>query len=211
MLQGQINSPQTLQTPVIPSSRERPWDLISMDFIKWFPLSEGYNMILVVIDQLTKMGLFIPTYSGIDASELNMIFLRHVFAKHGTPSDIILDRGKHFTLNFGPHCAKSLGLKATYQPLTTPKLIFKPSKSIKSLSNTFTSSLTINKMTRSTFCHLLNLHTITQHSQPHRSLLFSWIKGSIQNSKCHSLWLLWTMLTAIVQTWKHCMNTFAIK
>ena len=47
-----------------------------MDFIEGLSLSEGYDMSLIIIDQLKKMGLFIPTYSDIDASELGMIFLR---------------------------------------------------------------------------------------------------------------------------------------
>ena len=42
------------------------------------------------------MALFIATHRDIDAEDLAMLFLVHVFSKHGTPSDIISDRGKHF-------------------------------------------------------------------------------------------------------------------
>ena len=75
---------------------ERPWSSISMDFIEWLPVSQGYDTILVVVDRLTKMVLFIPTHSNDDAPRLARHFLEHIFAKHGTPSDIMSDRGKHF-------------------------------------------------------------------------------------------------------------------
>ena len=41
-----------------------------MDFIKGLPLSYGYDMILVIICCLLKMGLFIPTMRDIDAEDL---------------------------------------------------------------------------------------------------------------------------------------------
>jgi len=45
-----------------------------------------------------------------------------VFAKHGTPSDIILDRGKHFTSKFWTSLCEILGIKGNlltaYHPQT---------------------------------------------------------------------------------------------
>jgi len=67
-----------------------------MDFIKALPLSDGHNTILVVVCHLTKMALFIPTFCKMDAEDLACVFLSQVFVKHGTPTDIISDRGKHF-------------------------------------------------------------------------------------------------------------------
>ena len=79
-------------------------------------------MILVIVDQLTKMALFIPTYSDINAVEVAMIFLQHVFSKHDTPSDIISDQGKHFTSKFWTSNCKLLGIKGNlsnaYHPQT---------------------------------------------------------------------------------------------
>jgi len=67
-----------------------------MDFIEGVPLSDGQDTILVVVCHLTKMALFIPTFRNIDAEDLARIFLSQVFAKHGTPTDIVSNRGKHF-------------------------------------------------------------------------------------------------------------------
>src|SRR3979490_3620308 len=44
---------------------ERPWNSISMDFIKKLPPSTGYDTILVIIDRLTKQSVFIPTFDTI--------------------------------------------------------------------------------------------------------------------------------------------------
>ena len=71
-----------------------------MDFIEGLPLSDGPNTILVVVCHLTKMALFIPTFSDIDAEDLARIFLSQVFEKHGTLTDIISDHGKHFISRF---------------------------------------------------------------------------------------------------------------
>src|SRR5882724_3651479 len=77
---------------------DRPWDSISMDFIEGLPLSYGYDTILVVVCHLTKMALFIPTFCDIKAEDLACIFLAQVFTKHGTPTDIVSDWGKHYIL-----------------------------------------------------------------------------------------------------------------
>jgi len=53
-----------------------------MDFIEGLPLSDGHDMILVVVCCLTKMALFIPTIHDIDAEDLAHIFSQ-VFTKHG--------------------------------------------------------------------------------------------------------------------------------
>src|SRR5882672_2379600 len=57
-------------------------------------LSQEHDTILVVVCCLTKMALFIPTFRDIDAEDLDHNFLSQVFAKHGTPTDIVSDRGK---------------------------------------------------------------------------------------------------------------------
>jgi len=40
---------------------EKPWMHILADFITKLPLAQEYNLILVVVDRLTKMVHFIPT------------------------------------------------------------------------------------------------------------------------------------------------------
>ena len=92
-----------------------------MDFIEGLPLSEGYDTILVIVYHLLKMGLFIPTVQEIDAKDLTMIFLVHIFSKHGTPTDIILDWGKHFISQFWRSLCQLLNIKANLLTAYHPK------------------------------------------------------------------------------------------
>ena len=58
---------------------ERPWYSISVDFIEQLPQSNGFTAVLVVIDHLSKEGIFIPSTS-IGVADA---FVTHVFSKHG--------------------------------------------------------------------------------------------------------------------------------
>jgi len=53
-----------------------------MDFIEQLPLSEDYTDILVMIDQLTKQAIFIPTIRSINAVLLAELFIKYVFSKY---------------------------------------------------------------------------------------------------------------------------------
>ena len=92
-----------------------------MDFIKGLPLSNGYDTILVIVCHLSKMGVVIPTVRDIDAEDLTMIFLVHVFLKHGTPTDIISDRGKHFISQFWRSLCRLLDIKANLSTAYHPE------------------------------------------------------------------------------------------
>src|SRR5882672_8486908 len=83
-----------------------------MDIIKGLPLSEGHDTILVVVGHITKMALFIPTFRDIDAEDLAHIFLSQVFAKHGMPTNIVSDQGKHFISHFWRSLCQLLSIKA---------------------------------------------------------------------------------------------------
>jgi len=53
-----------------------------MDFIEHLSPSSGFTSILVIIEQLTKQGIFIPTYNTITSAQLAELFILHVFFKH---------------------------------------------------------------------------------------------------------------------------------
>jgi len=71
-----------------------------MDFIKKLLLSSGFDIILVIVDQLTKQAIFIPTHDTITSTDLACLFVLHVFSKHGVPSHIISNRSSEFVSNF---------------------------------------------------------------------------------------------------------------
>ena len=79
---------------------ERPWNSISMDFIKKLLSSSRFDTILVIVDRLTKQAIFIPAHDTITSADLARLFVLHVFSKHGVPSHVTSDRGLEFVSNF---------------------------------------------------------------------------------------------------------------
>jgi hypothetical protein len=83
------------QLPIL----DKPWNSISMDFIEQLPSSEGFTAILVIVDQLSKQAIYIPTYDTITSMQLAQLFVLHVFSKHRVPMN------KLFSI---PGCYESL-------------------------------------------------------------------------------------------------------
>jgi len=71
-----------------------------MDFIKKLLSFSRFDIILVIVDQLTKQDIFIPTHDTITSADLACLFVFHIFSKHGVPSHVISDRGSEFVSNF---------------------------------------------------------------------------------------------------------------
>jgi len=57
---------------------KKPWTHILVDFITKLPLAQGYNLILVVVNRLTKMVHFIPTMERTSAEGLVQLFRDNV-------------------------------------------------------------------------------------------------------------------------------------
>src|SRR3979490_2190762 len=77
---------------------ERPWNSISMDFIKKLPTSSGYNTILVIVDRSSKQEIFIPTYGTITSTELAKLVLPKFGLK---PIKLSLNRNRTAGFSFG--------------------------------------------------------------------------------------------------------------
>jgi len=90
---------------------EKPWNSISMDFTKQLPSSEGFTAILVIIDQLFKQAIFIPTYDMITSMQLTRLFILHVFFKHGVLSHVTSDCGMEFVSHFFRSLRKALNMR----------------------------------------------------------------------------------------------------
>jgi len=90
---------------------EKPWNSISMDFIEQLPSSTGFTAILLVVDQLSKQAIFIPTHDTITSPELAKLFLLHVFSKHGVPAHVTSDRSTEFVSHFFRSLGKALDMR----------------------------------------------------------------------------------------------------
>lgn len=100
----------------------RLWQWITIDFVTKLPVSDRYNMIIVVIDRLTKYSYIIPTTETIDANKIVFLLFRHIFANHSTPEKMISDRDKLFTSKIWQSFADIIRiehrLSTTYHPQT---------------------------------------------------------------------------------------------
>jgi hypothetical protein len=74
----------------------KPWTHISTDLITDLPESKGATMILVVVDQFTKMVHYIPTQSK-DSPTYARAYIYNVWKYHQIPEDVVLDRDSTFT------------------------------------------------------------------------------------------------------------------
>ena len=82
-----------------------------MDFIEKLLSSSGFDTILVIVDQLTKQSIFIPTVNTINAQLLTKLFVLHVFSKHRVPSHVTSDQGMEFVSSFFRTLSKALDMK----------------------------------------------------------------------------------------------------
>jgi len=91
---------------------EKPWMHISVDFITKLPLAQGYDLILVIFDRLTKMVHFIPTMEKTLVEELLWLFRDNVWKLHGLPESIISDQGPQFVAGIMQELNKMLGIES---------------------------------------------------------------------------------------------------
>jgi hypothetical protein len=76
---------------------DKPWTMVSMDFIEGLPLSNKHDVILVVIDKLTKYAHFMALSHPFTALQVAQIYMSDVYKLHGLPESIISDRDRIFT------------------------------------------------------------------------------------------------------------------
>ncbi|GMI65616.1 hypothetical protein HRI_000230900 [Hibiscus trionum] len=101
---------------------ESTWSSISMNFIEGLPVSRKRDVILVVVDRLTKYGHFIALAHPFTAKNVAQSFMENVFKFHGLPGNIICDRNKVFMSVFWQELFGKLGVKinpsTAYHPQT---------------------------------------------------------------------------------------------
>ena len=87
-----------------------PWKHISADLITDFPLSHGYDLILAVINRLSKEVELIACMKTCSALDTTKLFLANVWKHHGLPHSITSDRGPQFTAQVMQELNKALSI-----------------------------------------------------------------------------------------------------
>ena len=78
---------------------ERPWVDLTIDFVVGLPKSQGYDVILMVVDRLSKERHYISCTekdNGTNAEATAAMFLRHMWCYHGLPISLTSDRRPQF-------------------------------------------------------------------------------------------------------------------
>ena len=82
---------------VLPEKILEEW---SMDFLEGLPKARGINVIMVVVDRLSKYSYFIPLKHPFTTKRVAEVFIDRIISKHGIPKSIISNRDKIFISNF---------------------------------------------------------------------------------------------------------------
>ena len=115
--------------PIVPalnpikSGKTLPFKQISYDLITDLPICNGFNSLLVVVDQgLTKGVILCPTKKTITVEGIAVIIFRKLYSRFGLFNKVISDRGPQFAANFQKELGRILGyelaLSSAYHPQT---------------------------------------------------------------------------------------------
>ena len=100
---------------------EGAWQNISLDFVEGLPKSEGYSVILVVVDRFTTYAHFIPLKHLYTALSVARVLFDTVIKLHGLPKSMVSDRDKVFTSIIWKELFCLMGVKLEFSTAYHPQ------------------------------------------------------------------------------------------
>ncbi|XP_074328209.1 uncharacterized protein LOC141666109 [Apium graveolens] len=68
---------------------ERIWNDVSIDYVEEFPISNGFSVVMLVVDRLSKYAYFVPIRHPFTASSVAQEFISNIFHLYGVPLTIV--------------------------------------------------------------------------------------------------------------------------
>jgi hypothetical protein len=89
--------------------------------VEGLPKSKGKDVILVVVDRLTKYAHFLPLSHPYNAQQVAKLFMDNVFRLHGPPKIIVNDRDTIFTSKFWQEVFSTLQVQLHFSTTHHPE------------------------------------------------------------------------------------------
>jgi IS30 family transposase len=92
-----------------------------MDFVEGLPKSMSKDVILVVVDRLTKYAHFIPLSHHYTVQSIADLFMANIIKLHGPPASIVSDRDVIFTSKLWKDIFSSFNIQLNYSTSHHPE------------------------------------------------------------------------------------------
>jgi hypothetical protein len=105
------NNTHPTKEPLHPTEiPEKPYKIITLDFIVGLPESNGYTTIMMITDRHTNRITLEPCKDEIDADGAAEILIRRIFSQVGLPEKLISDCGPQYASKVMRSVLKAFGI-----------------------------------------------------------------------------------------------------
>ena len=135
-------------SPIFAKPGALPFETVAMDFIVKLPLSNGYDLVLTVMDHnCTKAVILIPCNKAIMAKGVAKFYLEHMFRCVEFPKRSSMTKILASQATLQPKCVKCSASDKTPQPHFTQVQMVNQKGTIRSWNNSYGSTQMHDKTT----------------------------------------------------------------